>query len=240
MNEFEIRNLREVLNRSIRRQQKITEIKIENLTAPGENYGSVMLKLDVVLKDEENGQQEEIHLVAKQLPDNEIAKRVFNNQITFKNEIAMYISIIPTLQNFQRENGVNEVIDCFSRFYGGRINLSGENGIVDEDAVIILENLILKGNLSIKVIANIGYKNMTVKSALKKFLFFFQKVLRYINIFTAVFFIIEIFHAVVLVHNYLRNMLIKIIYIVNGLIMISCMFLCKHYNSLYYIKNKFS
>lgn len=152
MSEYEIKNLHEVLSGYIKKDQKIIEAHLENLTAPGENYGSVMLKLDITVKSEEDGKQEKLHLVAKQLPNNEVAKRVFNIQVVFKNEIAMYAIIVPTLQEFQRENGVSEIIDCFSKFYGGRINLGEDNGIVDENAVVILENLTLKGNLTIWIV----------------------------------------------------------------------------------------
>ncbi|XP_018569812.1 uncharacterized protein LOC108909863 [Anoplophora glabripennis] len=144
MGEHTIENLQEVLSGYIKKSQRISDKKITNLTAPGENYGSIMLKLDVTLKDENDGTEEELHAVAKMIPEQEFVRKIFNTQVTFKNEVAMYNVIAPTLRDFQRENGVNEVIDCFPDFYGARINL-GEHGTVDENAVLILENLDFKG-----------------------------------------------------------------------------------------------
>ncbi|XP_018569816.1 uncharacterized protein LOC108909865 [Anoplophora glabripennis] len=143
MAEHTIENLQEVLSEYIKKSQSISDKKITNLTAPGENYGSIMLKLDLTLK-EENGTEKELHAVAKMIPGQEFAREAFNIQVTFKNEIAMYNVIAPTLRDFQRENGVNKVIDCFPEFYGARLNLGEQNGTVDENAVLILENLNFK------------------------------------------------------------------------------------------------
>ncbi|XP_018569811.1 uncharacterized protein LOC108909862 [Anoplophora glabripennis] len=145
MTEHRIEKLHEVLRGYIKKSQIISDKKITNLTAPGENFGSVMLKLDLTLKDEKDGTEQELHAVAKMIPATEFQRTLFNIQVTFKNEIAMYNVIIPTLRDFQRENGINQVIDCFPEFYGARINLDERNGTVDEDAVLILENLIIKG-----------------------------------------------------------------------------------------------
>ncbi|XP_018569781.1 uncharacterized protein LOC108909837 [Anoplophora glabripennis] len=145
MGEHTIENLQEVLSGCIKKSQRISDKKITNLTAPGENYGSTMLKLDVTLKDENDGTEEELHAVAKMIPEQEFVRKIFNIQVTFKNEVAMYNVIAPTLRDFQRQNGVNEVIDCFPELYGARLNLGEQNGNVDENAVLILENLNFKG-----------------------------------------------------------------------------------------------
>ncbi|XP_018569799.1 uncharacterized protein LOC108909852 [Anoplophora glabripennis] len=145
MSEHSIEKLQEVLSGCIKKSQIISDKKITNLTAPGENFGSIMLKLDITLKDEKDGTEEELHAVAKMIPAKEFTRMVFNIQVTFKNEIALYNVIAPILRDFQRENGINQVIDCFPEFYGARINLSEENDTVDEDAVLILENLNFQG-----------------------------------------------------------------------------------------------
>lgn len=165
MTERTIENLQEVLSGLLEKDKKIRKINITNLTAPGENYGSIMSKLDITVKNEKNGSEEEVHAVAKQIPEKEMARKIFNIQVTFKNEIAMYDTIVPTLQAFQRENGVNEVIDCFPKFYGGRINLQEGSGTVDEDAVLILENLITKGYQVVD--RHIGFDLKTTKLILK-------------------------------------------------------------------------
>ncbi|KAJ8922348.1 hypothetical protein NQ315_004291 [Exocentrus adspersus] len=143
MGERAIKDLEKVLSARIGKHKKITDVKMEPLTAPGENYGSIMSKLDLTVEDQ--GTKTELHAVAKQIPAQEFARALFNIQVTFKNEIAVYDTIVPLLQDFQRENGVDEVIDCFTEMYGARINLGEENGTVDEDAVLILENLNFTG-----------------------------------------------------------------------------------------------
>ncbi|XP_060528860.1 uncharacterized protein LOC132703552 [Cylas formicarius] len=115
------------------------------LTAPGENYGSVLLKLDIKVRD--GDKEEEIHAVAKCVPPNKSIREIFNTKATFPNEIAWYTTIIPTMIKFQRDNGVEDVIDCFPKFYGARTSLDPEETI-DEHGLILLENL-----------AETGYRN---------------------------------------------------------------------------------
>ncbi|CAG9856397.1 unnamed protein product [Phyllotreta striolata] len=133
----EIANIRDLLA-DVSAGSRIIGVETTRLTAPGENYGSLMLRLDVRLAGGE------LRLVAKKLPTEELFQESFNVQVTFKNEIAMYQTVVPLLQKFQRENGVVDVIDCFPKFYGARINLDGSE-VVDEHAVLLLENLVANG-----------------------------------------------------------------------------------------------
>lgn len=139
VNSFQIKKLDELIHKFIDEDRKISKSKIKRLTAPGENFGSIMLKVDLVLKDN-RGETEELSIVAKMLPTSEFFQQVFNVQVSFKLEVAFYEVVVPTLQDFQREQGVKEVIDFFPKFYGARNNLNG-TGKVDEDAVLLLENL---------------------------------------------------------------------------------------------------
>jgi hypothetical protein len=119
--------------------KKIVDHKIKRLTAPGENYGSLMLSVDVTVKTPTGN--EEIHAVAKTVPPNEFIQEVFNTPVTFRNEIAFYKNIVPLLQQFQRQHGVKEIIDFVPKYYGSRVNLKGDEGEVDQDAVLLMENL---------------------------------------------------------------------------------------------------
>ncbi|RZC41044.1 EcKinase, APH, and/or DUF1679 domain containing protein [Asbolus verrucosus] len=121
------------------KNKKIIEHKIKRLTAPGENYGSLMLSVDIMLKNSQG--TEEINVVAKMVPPNEFIQEIFNTPVTFRNEIGFYKNIVPVLQNFQREHGVDKVIDFFSKYYGSRLNLKNNNDKVDADAALLLENL---------------------------------------------------------------------------------------------------
>nr|CAI5854407.1 unnamed protein product [Callosobruchus analis] len=100
-----------------------------------------MLKLDVILEDTNNGKQETMHLVAKKMPTLKMIQEIFNIQVTYKKEVAFYMKMVPALQEFQREMGVKNVINCFARCYGARISLNRDSDTVDEDAALILENL---------------------------------------------------------------------------------------------------
>lgn len=140
---YEIRKLDDLVYKYISKDKTITNTEISPLTVLGENYGSLMLKVDLTLEDEKN-RIEQLSLVAKMIPENQFFQDLFNTQLTFKLEAAFYQTIVPTLQNFQREKGITKVIDLFPNFYGARINLNGSEN-VDSDGVILMENLKVSG-----------------------------------------------------------------------------------------------
>jgi hypothetical protein len=119
--------------------KKIVDYKIKRLTTPGENRGSLMLKVDFTVKTSTGN--EEIYAAAKAVLPNEFIQEHFNTPVTFRNEIAFYKKIIPLLQDFQRQHGVKDVIDFVPKYYGSRLNLKGDEGNMDQDAVLLLENL---------------------------------------------------------------------------------------------------
>lgn len=124
-------------------QLKNTEIlsqKVTSLTKAGDNYGSVLLRVDLEIKTGNEIQQ--LYLVAKVLPDRK-TQEIFQSAKTFRNELYFYKNIIPILQKFKKENGM-EVSDIFPKFYGGRLNLTNNLLEVDENVVILLENLHMK------------------------------------------------------------------------------------------------
>jgi hypothetical protein len=133
----EIKNIEDLIQ--LGEGKKIVNYKINRLTAPGENYGSLMLSVDITVKTATGN--EEIHAVAKMVPPSEFIQEIFNTPVTFRNEIAFYKEILPILQDFQRQHGVKEVIDFVPKYYGSRRNLKGDEGKVDQDAVLLLENL---------------------------------------------------------------------------------------------------
>jgi thiamine kinase-like enzyme len=119
--------------------KKMVNWKIKRFTASGENYGSLMLSVDIVVKTPTGS--EEIHAIAKAIPHSEFIQKLFNAPVTFRNEITFYKKILPMLQRFQRQHGVKEVIDFVAKYYGSRLNLKGDADKVDQDAVLLLENL---------------------------------------------------------------------------------------------------
>lgn len=140
----QIKNLEEVINPFLQNNKKIISKTVSYLTTSGENYGSEMLKIDLVIENEESNKKETLNVVAKLIPESELFQKVFNIQVTFKSEIAFYQTIVPTLQNFQKERGDTNTMNCFPKPYGGRINLNNSDN-VDKDAILLLENLALKG-----------------------------------------------------------------------------------------------
>ncbi|XP_017774130.1 PREDICTED: uncharacterized protein LOC108560921 [Nicrophorus vespilloides] len=142
MAEYSVQNLDELLTKYYGQPVKILETKSKMLTAPGENYGSLMLALDVTIALRKD--QKQLHLVAKLLPKSEFMRGLFDIFVTFKKEIDAYTKAIPALIEFQRDYGVDNVIDFFGECYGARCSLSNTEKI-DEDAVILLENLKYEG-----------------------------------------------------------------------------------------------
>lgn len=139
-----IEELDKLLVNYIGESKTIIDTKISRLTAPGDNYGSILFKLDITLKNKHDDSQEEFYAVAKLIPEDQMFRDIFNVQVSCKVEIGFYDTIVPTLQQFQKEKGVQQVIDFFPKIYGSRINLNGSD-TVDENATLLLENLIEAG-----------------------------------------------------------------------------------------------
>ncbi|XP_023026351.2 uncharacterized protein [Leptinotarsa decemlineata] len=151
----EIEKFEDLLKKHIGENNDIVDVKIENLVAPGENFGGELLKLEIITRDKEKGTEENYHAVAKKIPTNELFQKIFNIQQTFKGEINFYDKVVPALQNFQRENGVQNVLNCFAKLYGARINLDENSEVVDRNAVIVLENLQRSGFVNVD--RHVGY-----------------------------------------------------------------------------------
>lgn len=144
VNSEKIEKLEELVSEYIDKDKKVVDVHITRLTPPNENFGSTILKVDLVLEEEYHEKSETLSIVAKLLPQNEILQKAFNVTVSFKLESSFYSTIVPTLQELQREYGVQDVIDFFPKFYGSRNNLnSGDN--VDGTAVLLLENLKVSG-----------------------------------------------------------------------------------------------
>ncbi|KAJ8939871.1 hypothetical protein NQ314_010959 [Rhamnusium bicolor] len=117
------------------------------LTAPGEHYGSVMLALDVKIKNLK-GKEDTLNLVAKLIPTNAMLRLAFDIYVTFKKEVIAYTLSIPALVELQKEYSVPEekiIDDIFPKCYGARVSLDEKKDQVDEDGVLIFENLKLQG-----------------------------------------------------------------------------------------------
>lgn len=140
-----IENFEELLSQYTGSKKIILQTIVSNLNAPGENYCSVMLKIDVTLQNLENGNKEILHTVAK--CRNRNLNQFFHQVETlqFRKEIDFYREVLPALQGFQREQDIGEVWNIFPKVFAARRNLDGVGEEIDEHAVILLENLKLQG-----------------------------------------------------------------------------------------------
>ncbi|CAG9833644.1 unnamed protein product [Diabrotica balteata] len=138
-----IKNFEELISDYIGPNKIVVDTKVSNLTAPGENYLSEIIKIDVILKDKVSDKNEDLSLLAKLSTTDEFIGSTCN--IT-KNEVIFYRDIIPAIKSFHKKHGL-PYPSFYPDFAGGRINLTGVEDKADDDAVLILENLVTKGKI---------------------------------------------------------------------------------------------
>ncbi|XP_017879753.1 uncharacterized protein LOC108624753 [Ceratina calcarata] len=146
MKEIVLRDIEPILSEKIDKDLVVESFTNKLLLPPGENYGSTIMKVVVNLKNKKTGKEEELHLIAKMPPPTEFQRKVFNSPRTFTKEIFMYESIMPAYNKLELECGFrkNEVFDVLAKFYGSRLSLQAD-GEFDDNAVILMENLKVKG-----------------------------------------------------------------------------------------------
>lgn len=142
--QYQIKNLEQVLRPYLKGHNKILKSTIKCLTQPGENYGSLMLSVDIVLTCNEN-KEKTLHLVAKMCPPNEWLRKMFNIPVTFKKEESIYKEVSLVFREFEQEYGIPHMTDFFPKYYGSRLSLDANSKEVDNDAVLLLENLKTQG-----------------------------------------------------------------------------------------------
>lgn len=146
MPEQKIENLQELIAQYVGPDKIITDTEIKSLTAPGENYFSEMLQVKLVLKNQNDGKAEPLYAVAKcMLPPNPNMPGPGPANFTYTNEVVFYNEMIPSIEKFRKDEGVKGILDIFPELYAFRPNIHGKNADVDENAVIMLENLKVKG-----------------------------------------------------------------------------------------------
>ncbi|XP_062552063.1 uncharacterized protein LOC134217332 [Armigeres subalbatus] len=138
-----IRNLKELLEPVLEPGVTVLGYTSSFLTDPGDNYGSTMLALTVDVTNATGDEPNQLHLVAKMRPSSEEFIVMFQLDITFVKEAALYLNIVPAMIKLQQDVNFpeDEIIDVFCRCYGTRISLKPGSTAVDEDGVILFENL---------------------------------------------------------------------------------------------------
>lgn len=139
-----IQNLEALLVHSLGPNFEITNLEWKPLTAPGENFGSVMLAINVTVK--QSNKTKTMNLVAKLPPTSEYLLELFNSPVTFKKELEFYSTLTKEFEELQLECGIEEkdLSILAPKYFGGRLGLHNPNKF-DEQAVIILENLKYSG-----------------------------------------------------------------------------------------------
>lgn len=142
----EIKNLQELLNQHFDAKKKLVSSNISMLTAPGENYMSVMLKVDLILKDEDTNKEEKLYAVGKSIHSSDVNQFLQGAaKMGYVNESAFYSIIVPTLQDFVTEKSLKRDFDIFPKLIAYRPNLHGEHDEVDENSLLLMENLKISG-----------------------------------------------------------------------------------------------
>lgn len=126
---------------------RITSYQTKYLTKPGENYGSCMIAVSAKILDAD-GVEDSLDMVAKMPPLSEFYFKMFCPERTFRTENALYLEVVPALEDIERKLNVPEessFVRIFPKCYGGRVNCNNDVGPVDRDALLIQENLVNSG-----------------------------------------------------------------------------------------------
>ncbi|CAG9854565.1 unnamed protein product [Phyllotreta striolata] len=130
-------------------EYQIAEETISQGTAPGEHYGSVILAVDLKIRKKSDAKNEQhLRLIAKLLPANEMLRKVFNVYVTFKKEVLAYTDAVPAIARFQQLHGIpaeKSYRNLFPKCHGARINADTDVLEVDDQCVLLLENLKIRG-----------------------------------------------------------------------------------------------
>lgn len=144
VHKVELRDLQSLLRKKLGDELAVIDYSTESLLPVGENYGSTILKVRAVVKINKDAAEKELHLVAKMLPATDFQRKIFDSPFTFRKEMFLYEELIPAYQQLEREFGVDEVFDVVPEFYGARCSIRPDDD-VDEDVVILMENLKVRG-----------------------------------------------------------------------------------------------
>lgn len=163
--ELPVKDLKSLLQQSLGDEIEIQSADWKHLTDPGENFGSLILAIDVTLL--QNSKTEVVHLVAKLPPPSPYLLKLFNSPFTFSKELAFYKDLTPAFLQLQSENGICNANESWlgPRYFGGRMGLKDKN-IFDNQASIVLENLNYTGYKMIDRL--IGLNKQQVQYAIKQ------------------------------------------------------------------------
>ncbi|XP_058790062.1 uncharacterized protein LOC131663602 [Phymastichus coffea] len=118
----------------------VVDFESESFSKIGDNYGSTMMRINVSVARKDNENIEKLQLIGKLLPPTDFQRQIFESDYTFQKEIFFYEHLIPTYQDLYMKE-----FNIVPQYYGSRISLEPDTNKISEDAVILLENLKVKG-----------------------------------------------------------------------------------------------
>ncbi|XP_060525239.1 uncharacterized protein LOC132701389 isoform X1 [Cylas formicarius] len=140
-----IENLEELVKPHLKSGEVVQSYDVKRLTAPGENFGSLMLSVILKVFNEETKEERSVSTVAKLMPQDEYVQKMFNSRISFRNEIRFYTTIAPLFDKYLKDKGVLEGLDFIPQDFGSRLSLDPELDETDDDVVLLLENIKVLG-----------------------------------------------------------------------------------------------
>ncbi|XP_063994404.1 uncharacterized protein LOC135171757 [Diachasmimorpha longicaudata] len=146
MTSLSLQNIQSLLQSTLGDKLTVESYVTEDLLPPGENYGSIMSSVHVIINNHEEGKIEELHLVAKSPPPIEMQREIIDSSVIFRKEIFMYSKLIPFYRRLETASGVRQedVLEVSPMYYGSKL-LHHPERPGEYDAVILLENLKPKG-----------------------------------------------------------------------------------------------
>lgn len=144
MDQFKIIGLNDLLSSKLPPGSEVISYKAKPLTAPGDNYGSEMLALTVLIRKKTEKSCTTLELVAKRPPNNKQLLAIFQTSRTFIKENSIYTIVAPCVAEFEREVGLIEDkqrLNVFCECFGARISIKPKSNLVDGDALLLLRNM---------------------------------------------------------------------------------------------------
>lgn len=136
-----------VLKKVLGNDVKVVDFEASNFIKKTEHYGSTIFKVKATVLVGKDQVKEELNIVAKMLPPTDMQRWIFEAPFTFKKEVFFYEDLIPKYQKLFENTSTEKMkkFDVVPKFYGSRLSLDPEREEVDDDAVILMDNLKLKG-----------------------------------------------------------------------------------------------
>lgn len=135
-----IKNIDDIFAQFLKPDQKLMNYNVKPLTVAGENYGSIMIAIRIIVKNTNDNttNTKTINAVAKIVPQNPVIQKFFHTAITFRKEVGLYREILPALRSFMKSK---DSLEFFPKVLATRLNLHSKSKEPDYNAVLMLEDL---------------------------------------------------------------------------------------------------